>query len=116
VGCQLPVFTPHHNHGTAICSNDVNCLMWSAHACIHDAAGSVVCAYASGWYVTPRKATNSKCHWCRLEIGLQSIYEDVARDTNRGHTVAAVGDCFQLAKDAGFKAREAALSCGCCSS
>lgn len=39
----------------------------------------------------------------RLEIGLQSIYEDVARDTNRGHTVAAVGDCFRLAKDAGFK-------------
>lgn len=40
----------------------------------------------------------------RLEIGLQSIYEDVARDTNRGHTVAAVGDCFRLAKNAGFKA------------
>ena len=39
----------------------------------------------------------------RLEIGLQSIYEDVARDTNRGHTVAAVGDCFHLAKNAGFK-------------
>lgn len=39
----------------------------------------------------------------RLEIGLQSIYEDVARDTNRGHTVAAVGECFALAKDAGFK-------------
>ncbi|KAK9806799.1 hypothetical protein WJX72_003067 [[Myrmecia] bisecta] len=39
----------------------------------------------------------------RLEIGLQSIYEDVARDTNRGHTVAAVGDCFYLAKNAGFK-------------
>lgn len=39
----------------------------------------------------------------RLEIGLQSIYEDVARDTNRGHTVAAVQDCFCLAKDAGFK-------------
>lgn len=39
----------------------------------------------------------------RLEIGLQSIYEDVARDTNRGHTVAAVGDCFRLAKNAGFK-------------
>ncbi|GAB4818929.1 hypothetical protein N2152v2_005975 [Parachlorella kessleri] len=39
----------------------------------------------------------------RLEIGLQSIYEDVARDTNRGHTVAAVGECFQLAKNAGFK-------------
>ncbi len=38
-----------------------------------------------------------------LEVGLQSIYEDVARDTNRGHTVAAVAHCFQLAKDAGFK-------------
>ncbi|KAJ8536597.1 hypothetical protein K7X08_034998 [Anisodus acutangulus] len=30
-------------------------------------------------------------------------YEDVACDTNRGHTVAAVADCFCLAKDAGFK-------------
>jgi elongator complex protein 3 len=39
----------------------------------------------------------------RLEIGVQSTYEDVARDTNRGHTVAAVADCFCLAKDAGFK-------------
>ncbi|KAK6920575.1 LOW QUALITY PROTEIN: GNAT domain [Dillenia turbinata] len=37
-------------------------------------------------------------------IGVQSTYEDVARDTNRGHTVAAVADCFCLAKDAGFKA------------
>ncbi|KAL8517515.1 hypothetical protein ACS0TY_015675 [Phlomoides rotata] len=39
----------------------------------------------------------------RLEIRVQSTYEDVARDTNRGHTVAAVADCFCLAKDAGFK-------------
>lgn len=39
----------------------------------------------------------------RLEIGVQSTYEDVALDTNRGHTVAAVADCFCLAKDAGFK-------------
>mmetsp|Transcript_50033 Transcript_50033/g.160114 ORF Transcript_50033/g.160114 Transcript_50033/m.160114 type:complete len:330 (+) Transcript_50033:776-1765(+) len=39
----------------------------------------------------------------RLEIGLQSIYEDVARDTNRGHTVEAVKECFTLSKDAGFK-------------
>lgn len=23
----------------------------------------------------------------RLEVGVQSIYEDIARDTNRGHTV-----------------------------
>ena len=39
----------------------------------------------------------------RLEIGVQSIYEDVARDTNRGHTVKSVNECFHLAKDAGFK-------------
>ncbi|KFM59772.1 Elongator complex protein 3, partial [Stegodyphus mimosarum] len=39
----------------------------------------------------------------RLEIGVQSVYEDVARDTNRGHTVKAVCETFQLAKDCGFK-------------
>lgn len=39
----------------------------------------------------------------RLEIGVQSVYEDVARDTNRGHTVKAVSESFQLAKDAGYK-------------
>ncbi|KAF0981036.1 hypothetical protein FDP41_012824 [Naegleria fowleri] len=39
----------------------------------------------------------------RLEIGVQSIYEDIARDTNRGHTVAAVKRCFTLAKDQGYK-------------
>lgn len=39
----------------------------------------------------------------RPEIGVQNTYEDVARDTNRGHTVATVEDCFRLAKDAGFK-------------
>ncbi|XP_018575401.1 probable elongator complex protein 3 [Anoplophora glabripennis] len=39
----------------------------------------------------------------RLEIGVQSVYEDVALDTNRGHTVKAVCDTFNLAKDAGFK-------------
>ncbi|KAK4337178.1 hypothetical protein RND71_043494 [Anisodus tanguticus] len=39
----------------------------------------------------------------RLEIGVQSVYEDVARDTNRGHTVKSVTESFQLAKDSGFK-------------
>ncbi|XP_077968426.1 elongator complex protein 3 [Styela clava] len=39
----------------------------------------------------------------RLEIGVQSVYEDIARDTNRGHTVKAVTESFQLSKDAGFK-------------
>jgi elongator complex protein 3 len=39
----------------------------------------------------------------RIEIGIQALYEDVARDTNRGHTVSAVCHSFQLAKDCGFK-------------
>ena len=39
----------------------------------------------------------------RLEVGVQSIYEDIARDTNRGHTVKAVTESFQLSKDCGFK-------------
>lgn len=37
------------------------------------------------------------------QIGVQSVYEDVARDTNRGHTVKATCESFQLAKDAGYK-------------
>ena len=39
----------------------------------------------------------------RLEIGVQSIYEDVARDNNRGHTVESVKQCFKISKDAGLK-------------
>mmetsp|Transcript_10783 Transcript_10783/g.15207 ORF Transcript_10783/g.15207 Transcript_10783/m.15207 type:complete len:565 (+) Transcript_10783:141-1835(+) len=39
----------------------------------------------------------------RIEIGVQSVYESVARETNRGHTVAAVCNSFHLAKDCGFK-------------
>lgn len=39
----------------------------------------------------------------RIEIGVQSVYEDVAKDTNRGHTVASVCDCFCLTKDCGYK-------------
>lgn len=39
----------------------------------------------------------------RIEIGVQSVYEDVARDTNRGHSVESVCDCFCLSKDTGYK-------------
>jgi len=39
----------------------------------------------------------------RIEVGVQSIYEDIARDTNRGHTIASVKKCFQFSKDVGFK-------------
>ncbi|KAE9384011.1 hypothetical protein BT96DRAFT_1102610 [Gymnopus androsaceus JB14] len=44
------------------------------------------------------------CYGCtRLEISVQSVYEDVARDNNRGHTVCAISESFHLTKDAGFK-------------
>jgi len=35
-------------------------------------------------------------------VCFQSVYEDIARDTNRGHTVAAVKHCFGFAKDCGM--------------
>lgn len=38
-----------------------------------------------------------------VHLGVQSVYEDVARDTNRGHTVRAVCETFNMAKDAGYK-------------
>ncbi|KAF2076164.1 hypothetical protein CYY_002517 [Polysphondylium violaceum] len=48
--------------------------------------------------------SNMLAYGCtRLEIGVQSVFEDIARDTNRGHTVRAVLESFQLAKDSGFK-------------
>ena len=55
-------------------------------------------------YCLKRHLSDMLLYGCtRLEIGVQSVYEDVARDTNRGHTVRAVCESFQLAKDAGFK-------------
>ncbi|KAA6398759.1 MAG: putative Elongator complex protein 3 [Streblomastix strix] len=39
----------------------------------------------------------------RLEIGIQTVYEDVVKYVNRGHTIADVIDCFRLCKDAGYK-------------
>lgn len=55
-------------------------------------------------YCLKRHLSDMLAYGCtRLEIGVQSVYEDVARDTNRGHTVRAVCESFHLAKDAGFK-------------
>jgi histone acetyltransferase (RNA polymerase elongator complex component) len=43
------------------------------------------------------------CSGCtRLEIGIQTVYEDVVKKVNRGHTVADVIDCFRLCKDSGL--------------
>ena len=39
----------------------------------------------------------------RVEIGVQSLRDNVYRITNRGHTYADVTRSFQLAKDAGYK-------------
>lgn len=39
-------------------------------------------------YCLPRHLDDMLSYGCtRLEIGVQSTYEDVARDTNRGHSV-----------------------------
>ncbi|XP_042294142.1 elongator complex protein 3 isoform X1 [Sceloporus undulatus] len=55
-------------------------------------------------YCLKRHLSDMLSYGCtRLEIGVQSVYEDVARDTNRGHTVKAVCESFHLAKDTGFK-------------
>ncbi|KAM3602327.1 uncharacterized protein V6R79_002067 [Siganus canaliculatus] len=55
-------------------------------------------------YCLKRHLSDMLAYGCtRLEIGVQSVYEDVARDTNRGHTVRAVCESFHLSKDAGFK-------------
>lgn len=55
-------------------------------------------------YCLKRHLNDMLSYGCtRLEIGLQSIYEDVAVDTNRGHTVKSVCQSFQLSKDCGFK-------------
>lgn len=55
-------------------------------------------------YCLKRHLSSMLTYGCtRLEIGVQSVYEDVARDTNRGHTVKAVCESFQLGKDSGYK-------------
>ncbi|RWS28598.1 Elongator complex protein 3-like protein [Leptotrombidium deliense] len=55
-------------------------------------------------YCLKRHLSDMLSYGCtRLEIGVQSVYEDVARDTNRGHTVKAVMETFELAKDCGYK-------------
>merc|ERR1719373_653623 len=55
-------------------------------------------------YCLKRHLSDMLSYGCtRLEIGVQSVYEDVARDTNRGHTVRAVAESFHQSKDAGFK-------------
>ncbi|XP_027206112.2 elongator complex protein 3 [Dermatophagoides pteronyssinus] len=55
-------------------------------------------------YCLKRHLSDMLTYGCtRLEIGVQSVYEDVARDTNRGHTVKAVQESFCLAKDCGYK-------------
>ncbi|KAK3877099.1 hypothetical protein Pcinc_018171 [Petrolisthes cinctipes] len=55
-------------------------------------------------YCLKRHLSDMLSYGCtRLEIGVQSVYEDVARDTNRGHTVRSVSESFHYSKDAGFK-------------
>lgn len=55
-------------------------------------------------YCQPQHLNELLRYGCtRLEIGVQSVYEDVARDTNRGHTVRATCESFTLSKECGYK-------------
>ena len=55
-------------------------------------------------YCQPRHLTDMLHYGCtRLEVGVQSVYEDVTRDTNRGHSVEDVCRVFRVAKDTGYK-------------
>jgi len=55
-------------------------------------------------FCAPRHLDDMLAYGCtRVELGVQAVYEDVARDTNRGHTVAAVARAFAGCKDAGYK-------------
>uniref|UniRef100_A0A0K0ELK8 Elongator complex protein 3 n=1 Tax=Strongyloides stercoralis TaxID=6248 RepID=A0A0K0ELK8_STRER len=55
-------------------------------------------------YCLPKHLNDMLSYGCtRLEIGVQSTYEDVARDTNRGHTVESVCETFHMSKDTGYK-------------
>uniref|UniRef100_A0AC35TXM0 Elongator complex protein 3 n=1 Tax=Rhabditophanes sp. KR3021 TaxID=114890 RepID=A0AC35TXM0_9BILA len=55
-------------------------------------------------YCLPKHLNDMLAYGCtRLEIGVQSTYEDVARDTNRGHTVESVCETFHMSKDTGYK-------------
>src|SRR3989344_5180942 len=39
----------------------------------------------------------------RVEVGVQSVYDDVLHRTHRGHTFADTLECFAMLKDLGFK-------------
>ncbi len=39
----------------------------------------------------------------KVELGIQSVYEDVLRDTKRGHTVEVSKESIRILKDLGFK-------------
>jgi len=39
----------------------------------------------------------------RVEIGIQSLQDDVYQKINRGHTIEDVHDSFQISKDSGYK-------------
>ncbi|NWU85713.1 ELP3 protein, partial [Onychorhynchus coronatus] len=55
-------------------------------------------------YCLKRHLSDMLSYGCtRLEIGVQSVYEDVARDTNRGPPLKAVCESFHLANPPGFK-------------
>jgi len=55
-------------------------------------------------FVLPKEIKHLRELGCtRVELGIQSIYNDVLRKNKRGHSIKAVIEATKLLKDAGFK-------------
>ncbi|CAG5097405.1 Similar to Elp3: Elongator complex protein 3 (Drosophila melanogaster), partial [Cotesia congregata] len=83
-------------------------VMCKPHRCPHINFTGNICVYCPGgpdsdFEYSTQSYTGYEPTCTRLEIGVQSVFEDVARDTNRGHTVKAVCETFNIAKDTGYK-------------
>ena len=55
------------------------------------------------WCLEPHVDQMLRLGATRVEIGVQTLDEDVLKATHRGHTMAETRQSFQVARDAGFK-------------
>jgi len=91
-----------HDALSGHCSNNVNEAVEYSEKSLSKCIGITIETRPD--YCLKRHLSDMLSYGCtRLEIGVQSVYEDVARDTNRGHTVRSVQESFHQSKDAGFK-------------
>jgi len=55
------------------------------------------------WALAPHVDLSLELGCTRYELGVQTVFDDVLRLTNRGHTMAHTEEAFQVVKDAGLK-------------